>query len=126
MNGALKLGHGRQQPPAIDTSVKRLVPEWDAAEKVLSFNGVVVKQFLHPAPNQEIVLAAFDEERWPRRIDDPLHPNSEQDSRRRLNDTIKCLNRNQANPVIVFRGDGTGTGVVWQFRSGWDEVLGQR
>ena len=59
------------------------------------------------------ILAAFEEEGWPSRIDDPLPPQPEQDSKRRLSDTIKCLNRKQASPLIHFRGDGTGEGVVW-------------
>ena len=38
-----------------------------------------------------------------------------QDPKRRLSDTIKCLNRKQANSLIHFRGDGTGEGIVWEF-----------
>jgi hypothetical protein len=112
-NGFSQLENGHQQTPPIETSIARLVPEWDAEDKVLRFNGAVVKQFTFPAPNQEAVLAAFQEEHWPRRIDDPLHPTSEQDARRRLNDTIRYLNQKMVNPFIRFRGDGTGTGVAW-------------
>ncbi len=117
-NCAPKLENCCQPAPPLDVSMERPVPQWDATQKTLRFNGVVVKQFHYPAPNQETVLAAFQEEHWPRRIDDPLRPNSEQDTRRRLNDTIKCLNRKQATPFILFRGDGSGTGVVWQLRTG--------
>ena len=118
INGTPQLGNGHPQPPTIETSVERLVPEWDVAERVLRFNGVIVKQFAFPAPNQETILTAFQEERWPRRIDDPLHPTSEQDSPRRLNDTIKSLNQKMANPFIRFCGDGTGMGIVWKLRTG--------
>ena len=38
--------------------------------------------------------------------------------KRRLNDTIKCLNRGQVYRLLHFRGDGTGEGVLW-------EVVGQ-
>jgi hypothetical protein len=34
----------------------------------------VVKEFKLPAPNQETILTAFQEEGWPPRIDDPLPP----------------------------------------------------
>ena len=77
-------------------------------------NGELVKRFKWPAANQEAVLSAFQEEGWPVRIDDPLPPQPEQDSKRRLGDTIKCLNRKQKSQLIHFRGDGTGQGVVWE------------
>jgi len=91
-------------------------PQWDQVRKELRLDGVVVKQFRCPAPNQEAILAAFQEEQWSARIDDPLPPASEQDSRRRLSDAIKYLNRNQVNALIRFRGDGTGKGVLWELR----------
>ena len=57
---------------------------------------------------------AFEEEGWPAKIDDPLAPQSQQDPKRRLHDTIKCLNRNQKNELLHFRGDGTGEGILWE------------
>ena len=91
-----------------------IVPTWDAKQRELRFGGITVKQFKWTAANQETVLAAFDEEGWPQRIDDPLSPQPEQDSKRRLNDTIKCLNRKQITHLIHFRGDGSGEGVIWE------------
>jgi hypothetical protein len=90
------------------------MPNWGAEKRVLWFNGQVVKRFKWHAVNQEAILAAFDEEGWPCRIDDPLPPHPEQDPKRRLSDTIKCLNRKHFNRLIRFRGDGTGTGIVWE------------
>ncbi len=81
---------------------------------MLFFAGKVVKQFRRRAINQELVLAAFEEECWPLRIFDPLTPQPCQDMKRRLNDTIKCLNRGQESPLLHFRGDGTGEGVLWE------------
>ncbi len=89
-------------------------PVWDAQRRMLVFAGNVVKQFRRRAVNQELVLAAFEEECWPLRIDDPLTPQPCQDMKRRLNDTIKCLNRGQESPLLHFRGDGTGEGVLWE------------
>jgi hypothetical protein len=63
----------------------------------------------------EAILAAFQEEKWTARIDDPLPPVPEQDSKRRLSDTITCLNRNQKHQLIRFHGDGTGEGIIWEF-----------
>jgi hypothetical protein len=73
-----------------------------------------VKQFKVPAPNQEIILAAFEEENWTARIDDPLVPHPAIDSKRRLHDTINSLNRNQKNPLLRFLGDGNGEGICWE------------
>lgn len=105
-------------PPIVRDAVGSngtVVPAWDPERRVLSIDGMTAKHFKWSAANQEAILAAFEEEGWPSRIDDPLPPQPEQDSKRRLSDTIKCLNRKQANSLIHFRGDGTGEGVVWEF-----------
>jgi hypothetical protein len=94
------------------------VPQWDAGRRELRLNGILVKQFKWNAANQEMILAAFEEEDWTTHIDDPLPPEPEQDSKRRLSDTIKCLNRKQQHPLIHFRGDGTGEGVIWELNDG--------
>jgi hypothetical protein len=92
-------------------------PTWDRDRQQLRLGNVIVKQFKVPAANQEAVLAAFQEEGWPVRVDDPLSPKSDQDPKRRLHDTINSLNRNQKRPLIRFLGDGSGEGVRWEFVS---------
>jgi hypothetical protein len=67
-----------------------------------------------PAANQEIILQAFQEERWPACIDDPLPPHPCIDPKRRLHDTLNSLNRHQREPFIHFFGNGKGEGVRWQ------------
>ncbi|NND95812.1 MAG: hypothetical protein HKN47_00615 [Pirellulaceae bacterium] len=94
------------------------LPQWDAETRELSFSGRVIKQFKWRAANQEIVLNAFQEEGWPSVVDDPLPPNDEQDPKRRLQDTIKSLNRNQCNALLRFHGNGTGQAVRWKFVNG--------
>jgi hypothetical protein len=89
------------------------IPVWDRDRQELRLDEVVVKQFKVPAANQERILAAFEEEGWPIRIDDPLPPVCDQDPKIRLHDTIVSLNRNQKHPLIRFYGDGTGQGVRW-------------
>jgi hypothetical protein len=91
-----------------------LVPHWDAELRTLSLNGQIVKAFRREAPNQEMILNAFQESSWTRRIDDPLPPEREIDSRVRLHDAIKSLNRNHITPLLRFRGDGSGKGVCWE------------
>ena len=90
------------------------IPVWNSVTRQLTFGGVLVKRFKWPAANQEAVLCAFEEEEWPKRIDDPLRPETGQDSKRRLADTIKCLNRKRECNLLHFHGDGTGEGVTWE------------
>ena len=89
------------------------VPRWDSASRQLWWQDYLIKQFRRPAINQELVLAALEEEGWPQRIDDPLPQTLEIDPKIRLHDTIKALNRNCLNRLICFQGDGTGWGVRW-------------
>jgi hypothetical protein len=93
------------------------LPQWDQQCRVLRVGQRVVKQYRRPSPNQEMVLAAFQEEDWPHRIDDPLSPQGEQEPKCRLHDTIKWLNRHQEHRLIRFLGDGTGEGVRWELIS---------
>lgn len=90
-------------------------PTWDRDRQQLRVGKVIVKEFKVPASNQEAILAAFQEENWPPRIDDPLSPVPDQDPKRRLHDTINSLNRNQKQALVRFLGDGSGQGVRWEF-----------
>ncbi len=94
--------------------IRRLTPKWDSDRQELRLGSLIVKQFKVPADNQEKILAAFEEEQWPVRIDDPLPPHNDQLPKRRLHDTINSLNRNQKHRLIRFIGDGRGEGVRWQ------------
>lgn len=106
------------------TNRQALRPNWDAKRRELRVNETVVKRFRQPAQNQELILAVFEEDGWPERIDDPLPPDPVRDAKERLHDVIKKLNRAQDVPLIRFRGDGTGTGVLWELLDG--ETLAQR
>lgn len=99
-------------PAAIDQ--RQCVPVWEAARRILTYGGHLIKQFKWKAANQQAVLSAFQEEGWPTRIDDPLVPSPSLDVKRRLSDTIKCLNRGRVQALICFRGDGSGQGVTWE------------
>ncbi len=90
------------------------VPQWDRKLRELSFDGRVVKQFRLPAKNQELLLSAFEEEGWPRSIDDPLPYVAGRSPKARLHVTIRSLNANQANRLLHFRGNGTGEAVLWE------------
>jgi hypothetical protein len=107
----------RTELPAVviqSPALPGLRPLWDRDRQELRVGTEIVKQFKVPAPNQETVLAAFQEEGWPHRIDDPIPPQPDQESKRRLHDTINSLNRNQRTPLVRFLGDGSGQGVRWE------------
>lgn len=111
-------GKPHVQSPVPHDALKNGTPIWDRERRELRVADRLVKHFKWSAVNQEMILAAFEEEHWPARIDDPLPPRPGHEPKRRLNDTIKCLNRNQAHRLIHFHGDGTGEGVVWKHADG--------
>ena len=90
-------------------------PQWDAEYRALRVGQCVVKEYRVPAPDQEAILAVFQEEGWPHRIYDPLPPLGDIEPKCRLHDTIKRLNRHHKNRLIRFRGDGTGEAVCWEY-----------
>ena len=93
------------------------VPHWDETHHTLYFGGKVVKRFRRPASSQQLILAAFQEDGWPYRIDDPLVPESgatKRHAKRRLRSAVQNMNRAQHGPVLIhFHLDGTGQGVRW-------------
>jgi hypothetical protein len=91
-----------------------LRPHWDRLCRTLFVRGEIVKRFTVPSANQELTLAAFEEEKWPVHLDDPLPPSPGIESKRRLHDTITRLNRHQIRPLIRFHGDGRGRGLYWE------------
>ena len=90
-------------------------PKWDSERRELRVGDRVVKQFKVPAPGQQRILAAFEEEGWPPCIDDPLPPAPDQDAKRRLHDMINALNRCHRHALIRFMGNGSGEGVRWEW-----------
>jgi len=90
------------------------IPTWDEQRQELRLGDKVVKRFTAPARNQQLILAAFEEEGWPTHVDDPLPPGSIDDPKRRLHDTIVSLNRHQQRALLRFAGDGKGEGIRWE------------
>jgi hypothetical protein len=105
-------------PPVARTAPVHGTPHWESRRRTLWLGPLVIKEFKVPAPNQEIILAAFEEEDWTLRIDDPLPPHPAIDAKRRLHDTINSLNRNQRNVALRFFGDGYGQGICWESAAG--------
>lgn len=90
-------------------------PTWIAALRELRAGQTLLKKFRSQAPTQEVVLAAFEEEGWPRRIDDPIAPRPFVECKHRLRSTIQSLNRSHEEPLLRFRADGSGEGIVWEW-----------
>ena len=89
-------------------------PRWDGKDRILYLGQQIVKRYGRRSPNQEMVLNAFEEEGWPRHMDNPLPPKSGVVTKCRLHDTIRWLNRQQENELLRFLGDGSGEGVFWE------------
>jgi hypothetical protein len=92
----------------------RVTPDWDPIRRELRYRGKVIKRYRVPAQNQELILTAFQESGWPECIDDPLPPSLDQDSKERLQTTIKSLNCSQLSRALRFHGNGDGQQVYWQ------------
>lgn len=101
-------------------------PTYDRDRRELRLEETVVKRFRRPSTNQERVLRVFEEEGWPRRIDDPIPPVYELNPKQRLRDTIKALNRNQTNKLLHFSGDGSGEGIRWTLSAIMSSAAKQR
>jgi hypothetical protein len=103
----------RDQSSSIDALKK---PCWNRGRRELCLHGMLVKRYRVPARNQQLILAAFEDDGWPERIDDPLPVSRDIDPRTRLHDAVNRLNSCQINRLLRFRGNGAGTGVSWELR----------
>ena len=93
-------------------------PRWDDVRRELWYGRILVKRFRRSAPNQELILRAFEQCGRPHRIDDPLCHSDVVDSVEGLHDAIKSLNRSRSKRrVLRFGGDGTGRGVCWHLET---------
>jgi hypothetical protein len=103
-------------PPRVPLPPARasLLPRWHGGRRELWLGEALVKRFRVPADNQELILAAFEEEAWPPRLDDPLPPKGDLNPKRRLAEAIHRLNGCQRQPLLHFFGDGHGSGICWE------------
>jgi len=106
----------RPHPPKnqiISQQVSGISPTWDSMARQLRLGDRIVKQFRRPAPNQELILAAFQEESWPSQIWDPLPRVTGRSSKTRRQVAIRHLNAAQYTPIIRFYGNG-GDMICWR------------
>ena len=113
------VGLGNESMPPLPAAIDAVpclalpVPRWDPHLRELWLDGILVKRFRQPSPSQEKILLAFQRKGWPPSIEDPLSDSPVQNPKRRLNQTIRNLNRYHKNKLIHFGGDGTGLRVTW-------------
>jgi len=106
----------RPQADPLELLAPSFVRADDGCRK-LQLGDAVVKRFVAPARNQELVLQAFQEENWTRHILDPIPPQPGLDSKLRLHNAIARLNSGQLEPLLRFHGDGTGKAIYWKARA---------
>jgi hypothetical protein len=92
-------------------------PFWDRDRQELRVGSQIVKRFVVPAPSQEIILAAFQEDDWPECIHDPLPQREPAEAPDKLQDAIHSLNQNQRSELIRFFADDE-KGICWEFVRG--------
>jgi hypothetical protein len=90
---------------------QQAAPHWDEAEHTLYWHGRLVKRYRYEAPNQELVLSAFQSRGWVSRVEVALPEDGGGSYKERLHDTIKSLNRS-VRPLLHFRQFGSH--VSWE------------
>ncbi len=88
---------------------------WNPDRGELTIDGQIARYIRNPkgAKNAVKVLAIFQEENWPERIDSPFSP--DEAGKQKLRDTVSSLNdRSQG---IRFSADGTGEGIRFHLTS---------
>lgn len=93
---------------------RRRTPRWDRIGRTLWLGSTLIKRLRVPARNQNLVLAAFEEQRWPPWIDDPIPPTAGIDAKDRLHNTLSRLNFSHRRRLIHFIGNGNGRGIGWE------------
>jgi len=102
----------KQQTRVLDSVPTQIYFDRELFE--LWVNSILVKRLDCRATNQISILTTFQEENWPKRIDDPLHPKAGSDTKARLRYAIHSLNGSQQPWLIRFFADGTGHGIRWE------------
>jgi len=87
-------------------------PRWDAGAGELWWRGRMVKRLRVDAANQAAVLAAFEAQGWPGRIDDPLPAGA--GAKRRRWETVRVLNARLPAQSFRFRTAGRSAGIRWE------------
>ncbi len=97
-------------------TTRATTPTFDSEDHEWRVGSLVLKHFGQPAPSQEWLLIAFEQQNWQRCIAVPPLPETAIRRKRYLHNTIQNLNRHQRVPLIRFYRDGSGRRVCWEWR----------
>ncbi|MGO9107942.1 MAG: hypothetical protein ACLP9L_01805 [Thermoguttaceae bacterium] len=92
----------------------RTTPVFKRETRVLRFRGAMVKRFSPQARNQIAILVAFQNQGWPRWIENPLGNRKECGSEKPLKNAVYRLNLACKSRLIRFACDGDRAGWVRQ------------
>jgi hypothetical protein len=85
------------------------VPIWNRAAGELSLAGVVIRKVSPQAKNVQLILDAFEEDRWAPHIDSPIPGGA---NSRRLGEAVCSANKGLS--AIRLFCDGRGAGIQWR------------
>lgn len=88
----------------------------------LRMDNCLAREFYRPAPLQETILAAFEEDGWPEWIDDPLPTKHGVDAKRRLHSTVHDLNAGLRAQLLHFYVNGGGQRIYWRAAGDRQEI----
>ncbi len=92
-----------------------MCPQYNGRIRELRVGKTVLKRFRRqPAPDQEELLGAFQQQNWQELIDDPLSHPAGVNRKRRRRDTVHNLNRSLKKRLIHFYTDGNGH-IGWEW-----------
>ena len=112
-----KFAHAPRESKRKQATAIVIVPIWSAELRELRLGLARVKRFRQPAKNQDLILAAFQDENWAVHSDDPVPGGDNQDAQDRLHDAVRRLNQ-QKEPLIRFMPAGLGKGITWERNRG--------
>ncbi len=90
-------------------------PEWRATARQLWYGHCLLKVYRRHAPNQMILLDAFQQAGWPTWMASPFSCDPFDDEMQLLRDTIKNVNRGHRHRLLRFVIDARCRYVGWRF-----------
>jgi hypothetical protein len=89
-------------------------PEWNEQLQLLNWGGRITKWFRKPAPNLVALIHALEKSNWSAWSSNPFRETANHSGQYLLREAIKNWNYSRMGKFIRLRGDGSGTGFLWQ------------
>lgn len=114
LDGIVNRQSNGQESPSGAASLATETPQWDRNRLELRVGSSVALRFKIPAAGEASILAVFEENHWPARIDNPLLPQPGELPEHRLQEAVARLNKIQKRPLVRFLAEGAAQGVRWE------------